>query len=93
MLNKCQKLGVTAIGINFCESASDIEYIKKIVGNKARGLDFIARIKTLRGLQNIQQIIQEAEGIQFCRGQLSMEMDFTNISFAFQHVLRLCKMN
>lgn len=91
ILNKCVEKGIQNVNINFVESADDVRYVKKLLGTKGQHIALHARIKTLKGLQKIEKIIEEADGIQIQRGYLGMEMSHTNISYVIEHIMKRCK--
>jgi len=88
---KCVQLGVMNVVVNSVEGPEDIEYVRKILGKKGEKVQVHAKIKSLKGLENIDAILQSADGITLQRGHLSIELNFTYINSIFQHILKKCK--
>jgi pyruvate kinase len=76
--------------VNQVESASDIEYVRKILGEKGKGVQVHAKIKSLKGLQKIEEILDAADGITLQRSQLAMEISFNSIAYAIPHIMKRC---
>jgi pyruvate kinase len=62
------------VAASFVRKASDIEYIRNILGPKAATVKIIAKIETHEGLHNYDEILAEADGVMICRTDLAMEI-------------------
>ncbi len=81
--------GVGAISQSFVESAKDIETVRS--ASKALGHDpfIIAKIERSRAQDNLEGILDAADGIMIARGDLGVEIPIEMISLAQKHLMRL----
>jgi pyruvate kinase len=66
-------LGVDYIGLSFVRSAEDLRLVRKYLKKSFIGL--IAKIERPEALENIDEIIEEADGIMIARGDLGIEIE------------------
>lgn len=85
------KMGADYIALSFVNSAKDIKDVKKVLGRAAQRIQLIAKIETQQALNNIKEIISEANGIMVARGDLALETPFYNIPKHEVEIIKLCK--
>jgi pyruvate kinase len=68
------KQGVDLIAASFVRKASDVEYIREILGPKGNHIKIISKIENHEGLLNYNEILNESDGIMVARGDLGMEI-------------------
>ncbi|MCB1193950.1 MAG: pyruvate kinase [Leptospiraceae bacterium] len=66
-------LGVDYIALSFVRKASDLVQTRQLMQGSYAGL--IAKIETPEALDNINEIIENADGIMIARGDLGVELD------------------
>lgn len=67
-------LGIDYLGLSFVRSAKDIRLVKeKIRGISSHAPQLIAKIETLKAVENMEEIFHEVENILIDRGDLSAE--------------------
>ena len=74
------KLGFDFIAASFVRSSADINYLKKFT--KSLGWStprIIAKIETMDGVNNIDEIIDASDGIMVARGDMGVEIPFEQI--------------
>jgi pyruvate kinase len=68
------KYGIDLIAASFVRKATDIEYIRDVLGPKGSHVKIIAKIENMEGLENYDEILAETDGIMVARGDLGMEI-------------------
>lgn len=74
------KIGFDFIAASFVRSAADINYLRKFT--KSLGwfdVKIIAKIENNEGVENIDEIIDAADGIMIARGDMGVEIPFEKI--------------
>lgn len=74
------KMGFDFIAASFVRSAADINYLRKFT--KSLGwfdVKIIAKIENNDGVENIDEIIEAADGIMIARGDMGVEIPFEKI--------------
>ena len=65
---------VDFIAASFVRKASDVEYIRDVLGPKGSNIKIISKIENQEGLNNYEEILQTSDGIMVARGDLGMEI-------------------
>src|SRR5690606_15486595 len=60
-------------------------------GDKASKIKIIAKIEDQEGVRNLDEIIQEADGIMVARGDLGVEIDFEDLPNVQRRILKRCQ--
>ena len=68
------KNGCDIVSASFVNSADDIRAIKKLMKDTNYNCKIIAKIESLQGIKNIQEILEVSDGIMVARGDLGVEM-------------------
>ena len=68
------KNNVDLIAASFVRKASDVEYIRDILGPKGAHIKIISKIENHEGLHNYDDILAASDGIMVARGDLGMEI-------------------
>ncbi len=81
------------IGISFVREAEDILKVRKILKEK-RGekISLIAKIEKQEALNNIDEIIQVADGIMIARGDLGVEIPLQKVPLVQKTIIRKCNL-
>ncbi len=84
------------IALSFVRCATDVEEVKRLVQRTALAqgkttiIKLIAKIESVRGLENIDEIIQASDGIMVARGDMGVEMPIENVPIAQKQIIRKC---
>lgn len=82
--------GVDFIALSFVREAKDILELKELLGDKVGKIKIIAKIEDQEGLRNLDEIIQEADGVMVARGDLGVEIDFEELPNVQRRILKRC---
>ena len=83
--------GIDFIAASFTRSAQDVRDIKAIL--KAHGqedVEIIAKIENMEGVNNIQEILDEANGVMVARGDLGVEVPFSELPEIQKSIIKIC---
>ena len=67
------------IAASFVRTAQDVYEIRKILNEHDSHIRIIAKIENREGVQNVDAILAAADGVMVARGDLGVEIDFTEI--------------
>lgn len=74
------KMGYDFIAASFVRSSADINYLRKYLHSLGWfNVRIIAKIENLDGVENIDEILEEADGIMVARGDMGVEIPFEQI--------------
>ncbi len=65
---------VDFIALSFVQKAQDIKDLKKILKAKKADIPIIAKIEKPDAIKNLDEIVEEADGVMVARGDLGVEM-------------------
>lgn len=84
------KNDVDFIALSFVREVKDIHELKKIMGNNIGKVKIIAKIEDQEGVKNIDEIIEEADGIMVARGDLGVEINIEELPNVQREIVRKC---
>ena len=64
--------------------------LKEIIKKKAGKIKIIAKIEDQEGVKNIEDILDESDGIMVARGDLGVEIYIEELPNAQRNIVRLC---
>lgn len=76
------------VGVSFVESSKYLREIRKY--SKTNNLKIIAKIENKGGLNNMDDIISESDGVMIDRGDLSTETSFETIALYQKKIIKKC---
>lgn len=89
-LNKAVEWDVEYIAQSFVRKAQDITETKKILAELGMpDLPVIAKIETLQALDNLEEIIEEADGVMVARGDLGVEAPVEQIPLLQKRIIEI----
>jgi len=81
------------IAHSFVQRASDIKAIREILAAHKSKIKIIAKIENQIGVDNIEEIIQEADGVMIARGDLGIEIPIEKIPIIQRKFIKECIRN
>lgn len=85
--------GVDFIACSFVSQKQDLLDIKEFLKSKnASGTELIAKIENRSGVDNIEDICSECDGIMIGRGDMGVEIPFEELPAIQKHLITKCRM-
>ena len=81
------------IAASFVQSADDIRTMREILRENVRDIPIIAKIENKAGIDNLEEIVLEADGVMVARGDLGVELPFGEVPEAQKRMIRTTVMN
>ena len=84
------------IALSFVRCATDVEEVRRLVqraavsAGKRATAKLIAKIESVRGLANVDEILREADGVMVARGDMGVEMSIETVPIAQKKIIRKC---
>lgn len=73
------KQQVDFVALSFVRSASDVVHLRQVLARKACRLPIVAKIERPEACENLDAIIQAADGVMVARGDLGVEMPLARV--------------
>lgn len=83
------KAGVDWICLSFVQTANDVRMAKKLINSKAAVL---AKIEKPAAVQNIAEIVNEADAIMVARGDLGVECPIESVPMKQRKIMAACRL-
>lgn len=81
-------VGVDVVAISFVRSAADIRAVRKIIAKAGSKTPVIAKLEKPQAIENLEEILECADGIMVARGDLGVEMPPEQVPIIQKHVIR-----
>ncbi|MDD7219176.1 MAG: pyruvate kinase, partial [Clostridia bacterium] len=83
------KEGFDFVAASFTRTADDVRAVRKILNeNGGSDIHIIAKIENQQGVDNIDEIIKEADGIMIARGDMGVEIPLENVPVIQQKIIQ-----
>jgi pyruvate kinase len=86
-----KKVGFDWIAASFVRNGADIHSIKKFMHSIDLDLPIIAKVESAQAVQNLREIVTEAEGVMVARGDLGVELDLELIPTVQRNTIHLAR--
>ena len=84
---------VDYIAASFVSCRQDLIDLKEFLhANGGDGIDIIAKIENRTGIDNIEEICEECDGIMIGRGDLGVEVPFTELPALQKYIITKCRL-
>jgi pyruvate kinase len=78
------------IALSFVRDKNAISELRALLGEKGNRIKIIAKIENYEGVNNLDEIIQEVDGIMVARGDLGIEIDMEDLPAIQRGIAHLC---
>ena len=82
--------GFDFIAASFVRSAADVRELRKLLESRKSRIRIIAKIENQEGINNLTEILAAADGIMVARGDMGVEIDFTEIPAIQKNTIAQC---
>jgi pyruvate kinase len=66
--------GVDMVAVSFVRSAADVHSVRKIIAGHGSDVPIIAKLEKPQALEQLEEILEAADGVMVARGDLGVEM-------------------
>ncbi len=85
--------GVDFIACSFVSRRQDLIDVKEFLrAHGGEGIDIIAKIENRSGVDNIEEICRECDGVMVARGDLGVEIPFEELPATQKHLITKCRL-
>ncbi|NCU41283.1 MAG: pyruvate kinase [Candidatus Moranbacteria bacterium] len=84
------KNNVDFFALSFVQNAKDIQQLRSILNKRNSSAHIIAKIETTSAVKNIDEIIQESDGIMIARGDLAVEIPPQDVPLIQKEIITKC---
>lgn len=81
------EMGFDLISASFTRNAQDVLEIRRLLNENSADMRIIAKIENREGVDHIEEILEVADGIMVARGDMGVEIDFTEIPALQKHLI------
>ena len=83
--------GADIVAISFVRSANDIQELISIIRSKNSNAAVVAKIEKPEAVENIDDIIEETDGIMVARGDLGIEIPSEKVPLVQKKIIEKCR--
>ncbi len=84
------EVGVDFIALSFVREAKDIQQLRAFIENAKTKPQIIAKIEDQQAVQNLAEIIHEADAIMVARGDLGIEVPYEELPIIQRKIVKTC---
>ncbi|CAJ1365288.1 unnamed protein product, partial [Effrenium voratum] len=74
------------------QDAKDIKLIRDTLGVRGRNIKIISKIENQEGINNIDEIVAETDGVMVARGDMGMEIDIEKVGLVQKMIISKCNL-
>jgi pyruvate kinase len=80
--------GVDVVAVSFVRSAADVVEVKRFIAQHRSVTPVIAKLEKPQAIDNLEEILEVADGVMVARGDLGVEMPPEKVPVIQKHVIR-----
>lgn len=85
------KTGYDIIACSFVRRASDVLEVRKLIEDNGGNMTIIAKIENKEGIDNLEEIMDAADGVMVARGDMGVEIPFEEVPVLQKHMIKLAE--
>jgi pyruvate kinase len=78
------------ISLSFVRSGTDVRSLKELIADQGASKPVIAKIEKPQSIENLEEILQEANGVMVARGDLGVELKPEEVPMLQKHIIESC---
>ena len=82
--------GFDYVAASFVRTAEDVQEIRRLLEGAGSEMGIIAKIENRESVEHLAAILDAADGIMIARGDMGVEMDFTEVPVVQKEIIRRC---
>jgi len=82
--------GADALAVSFVQSEKDIQAVRDVLPENAKHMMLIAKIETVKAIENIEKITTHSDGIMVARGDLGLAVPMAEVPHLQKRLITLC---
>jgi len=79
------------LALSFVKTRADISEARRLVKSLNGSIKVIAKIETYEAVQNIEEIVDESDGVMVARGDLGVEIPTEDVPLVQKQIIELCR--
>ena len=83
------EMGFDFLAASFARTKEDILEVRKILDAKNSHMKIIAKIENMQGIENVEEILEVADGIMVARGDLGVEVPLEEVPILQKRLIKM----
>ncbi len=86
------RMGFDYVAASFVKSADDVKAIRYLLEQENSDMDIIAKVEHLKAIENLDEILDAADGIMIARGDLGVEVPASDVPILQKKIIEKCNL-